>query len=145
MQRLSVFLACALASTAFGADDKFLEWMDRIAQSQLSAREAAVAKIRTAAEADARKQMVRAKILELIGGLPDYNGPLNAKVTGKIELARYTIEKVVFESLPQFYITGNLYRPNDSAKHPGILMPMGHWEEGKPAGQRIAANLALKG
>ena len=80
-----------------------------------------------------------------IGGLPDYAGPLNAKVTGKIELARYTIEKVVFESLPQFYITANLYRPNDSAKHPGILMPMGHWEEGKPAGQRIAANLAVKG
>jgi Acetyl xylan esterase (AXE1) len=138
-------LSLALTLPLLGDEDKFLEWMDRIAQQQLSAREAAVANIRTTAEAEARKAWVRGKVLELLGGLPDYNGPLNARVTGKIALSRYTIEKVIFESLPQFYISANLYRPNDASKHPGILMPMGHWEEGKPAGQRIAANLALKG
>jgi Acetyl xylan esterase (AXE1) len=143
MRRL--LLATLLGLPLMAADDKLLTWMDRIAQQQLSTREAAVAKIRTTADAEARKQTVRAKILELIGGLPDYSGPLNPKVTGKIELPKYTIEKVIFESLPQFYVTGNLYRPNDSTKHPGIIMPMGHWEEGKPAGQGIAANLALKG
>jgi hypothetical protein len=144
---MKLILPCLLlvAFPALAAEDKFLQWMDRIAQRQLAAREAAIAKIATSAEADARKATVRAKILELIGGLPDYNGPLNARTTGKITLTRYTIEKVIFESLPQFYVSGNLYRPNDSLKHPGILMPMGHWDEGKPAGQRIAANLALKG
>jgi hypothetical protein len=129
MRRL--LLATLLGLPLMAADDKLLTWMDRIAQQQLSTREAAVAKIRTTADAEARKQTVRAKILELIGGLPDYSGPLNPKVTGKIELPKYTIEKVIFESLPQFYVTGNLYRPNDSTMHPGIIMPMGHWEEGK--------------
>jgi cephalosporin-C deacetylase-like acetyl esterase len=138
-------MGLALAIPLLGAEDRFLEWMDRIAQQQLSARETTLAAIHTTNAADLRKAFVRAKILELIGGLPDYNGPLNAKVTGRIALPRYTIEKVIFESLPQFYVTANLYRPNDAMKHPGILMPMGHWEEGKPAGQRIAANLALKG
>ena len=56
-----------------------------IAQEQLSKREAAVAGIQSVAEAEARRQAVRAKILELIGGLPDYSGPLNARVTGQIE------------------------------------------------------------
>src|SRR5437762_1118851 len=140
-----LLLGWALAGPLLGADGKFLEWMDRIAQQQLSVREAAVAKIRDTAEAEKRKAWAREKVLELIGGLPDYNGPLNARVTGKIGLARYSIEKLIFESLPQFYVTANLYRPNDTLRHPGILMPIGHWEEGKPAGQWIAANLALKG
>ena len=64
------------------ADDQFLKWMDSIAQEQLSKREAAIAGIQTTAEAQARQQAVRAKILALIGGLPDYAGPLNAKITG---------------------------------------------------------------
>src|ERR1041385_1629081 len=110
--RLIAFLcvSASLHQPVLAADDKLLEWMDRIAQQQLSAREAAIAKIGTQSEAEARKDRVRAKVLELIGGLPDYNGPLNAKVTGKIELPKYTIEKVIFESLPQFYVSANLYR-----------------------------------
>ena len=36
-------------------------------------------------EAESRKTEVRERILRLIGGLPDYAGPLNARVTGRIE------------------------------------------------------------
>ena len=81
-------------------------------------------------EAERRQQQVRAKILELLGGLPDYEGPLNARVTGRIERARYTIEKVIFESLPQFYVPADLYLPKEPGKHPAVLRPMGHWEQG---------------
>jgi dienelactone hydrolase len=119
--------------------------MDRIAQQQLSEREATVARIHTVGEAKARQAWVRAEILKLLSGLPDYNGPLNAKVTGRLERSRYTIEKVIFESLPEFYVTANLYLPREGGKHPGVLMPMGHSEEGKLAGQPMAANLAMKG
>jgi len=119
--------------------------MDRIAQQQLSEREATVARIRTVGEAKARQAWVRAKILELLGGLPDYNGPLNARVTGRIERSHYSIEKVIFESLPEFYVTADLYLPKEGGKHPGVLMPMGHWEQGKLAAQPMAANLAMKG
>jgi hypothetical protein len=57
--------------------------------------------------------------------------PLHAEIFGKIEEKDYTIEKVLIETLPGFYLGGNLYRPrNGSAKHPGILTPQGHWQYG---------------
>jgi dienelactone hydrolase len=125
--------------------DPLLDWMDGIAQQQLQRRETAIAGIRTIADAERRKQTVRQTILSLLGGLPDYNGPLNAKTTGRIKAGGYEIEKVIFESLPGFFVTANLYRPEHSGRYPGILLQAGHTQEGKPEGQRLAANLALKG
>lgn len=127
------------------SQDPFLAWLDRIAQQQLKRREQAIAEIRTVGDADKRKQYVRAKILELIGGLPDYDGPLNARVTGRINGDATLIEKVIFESLPGLFITANLYKPNRPGRHPAILFPLGHWDEGKVAVQLLAANLAAKG
>src|SRR5438128_5782276 len=116
--------------------------MNQIAQQQLDKREVAVRAVQSVDQAEARKRWVRAKILELIGGLPDYTGPLNARTTGRIETQKYIIEKVIFESLPKVFVTGNVYRPKASGRYPGVLIPMGHWIEGKPAAQEIAANLA---
>ena len=125
--------------------DPLLDWLDRIAQRQLDERARAIAAIRTPADADRRKAVVRAKLTELIGGLPVYNGPLNARITGRLESNTHTIEKVIFESLPGFFITANLYRPNTPGRHPAILVPAGHTQEGKPEVQLVAANLAAKG
>src|SRR4051794_26153841 len=109
----TVFCLTALVSLAQSpATDPLLAWLDRIAQQQLEEREGAIAAIRTQADADRRKAMVRAKLTELVGGLPTYNGPLHARVTGRLQSDTHTIEKVIFESLPGFYITANLYRPN---------------------------------
>jgi dienelactone hydrolase len=80
-----------------------------------------------------------------LGGLPDYKGPLNAKITGEIRTDSYTIEKVIYESLPGFYITADVYRPNRPGRYPAVLMQSGHTQEGKPENQRVAANLAMKG
>jgi len=52
---------------------------------------------------------------------------------------------VLFQSLPNFYVTGDLYRPNKPGRYPAILFQSGHTQEGKPEPQRAAANLALKG
>jgi len=125
--------------------DPLLRWMDRIAQEQLQRREAAVASVRSIADAERRKRHVRETMLSLLGGLPDYNGPLNPRITGRIRADGYVIEKVIFESLPGFYITANLYRPAEGGRYLGILLQAGHTQEGKPEGQRLAANLAVKG
>lgn len=125
--------------------DPLLRWMNRIAQHQLQERQKEVDQVHTVAEAERRKQKVRETLLKLLGGLPDYRGPLNPKITGEIHADGYTIEKVLFESLPHFYVTADLYRPNQPGRHPAILFQSGHTQEGKPEPQRAAANLARKG
>ena len=143
-----IVLAFCLARVCFAqpaADDPLLAWFDRLAQRQLDERDRAIAAIHTTADADQRKAMVRAKLMELIGGLPQYDGPLHARVTGQMVSDTHTIEKVIFESLPGFYITANLYRPNNPGRFPAVLVPAGHTQEGKAESQVVAANLAAKG
>ena len=125
--------------------DALLRWMNQIAQQQLHRRENAIAAIQTVADAERRKELVRETLLDILGDLPDYNGPLNARITGRIEAESYSIEKVIFESLPGFFVTANLYRPNQPGRYPAVLLQSGHTQEGKPEPQRLAANLALKG
>lgn len=55
--------------------------------------------------------------------------PLRAVIHGKRTVAALgiTVENVSFESVPGFFVTGNLYRPHASAGTPaGILRPHGH-------------------
>ena len=101
------------------------------AQQQLTQREETVSgfglpQTQTGAE------FVRSKILEITGGLPDYRGPLNARITGKLTNPRYTLEKVIFESLPHYYVTANLYRPNQPGRYPAVRCPPGTLRWGKP-------------
>ena len=114
----STLLIAPLLYAQQGKPDPFLQWMDQIAQQQLERREKAIAEIHTVAGAQRRKHVVREKLMELLGGLPDYNGPLNPRITGRIQNESYTIEKVIFESLPGYFVTANLYRPNQSGRYP---------------------------
>ena len=70
---------------------------------------------------------LRKKLLQMIGGLPEQKTPLNARITGKIQLAGYRIEKVIFESLPGFHVSALLYVPDAPATpKPAVLVPCGH-------------------
>ena len=139
------FLSPLLLSAQETPIDPLLHWMDQIAQRELQARQDTMAKIHTVADAEKRKQYVRSKLIELMGGLPDYHGPLNARITGRIQAEGYVIEKLIFESLPGIYVTANVYRPSQPGRYPGILFQSGHTLEGKAEPQLTAANLALKG
>ena len=139
-----VILAAVVPVSAQSASP-FLSALDAIAQRQLRARADVIAGIKDTAAADARKRVVREKILSLIGGLPDYHGPLNPRVTKTMPRDGYVIEHVMFDSLPDYVVTANLYRPDRPGRAPAILMSMGHWESGKGAGQLLSMNLARRG
>ena len=60
--------------------------------------------------------------------------PLNAKVTGKLAKKEYRVEKIIFESIPNFYVTGTMFLPRESkfkAPYPGVLVVCGHSFNGK--------------
>ena len=84
-----------------------------------------------------------------IGAFPERN-PLNPVVTGTVQKEGYTVEKVRFESQPNFWVTANLFLP-DETKYPkpwpGVLVACGHSANGKgyAAYQRVSALLALNG
>src|SRR5579883_3170574 len=77
-------------------------------------------------------EKVRGKRLEemrdMLGLLPwPQRTPLNLRITGIIDRPEYTIEKIVFESMPKFYVTGNLYVPkNRKGRVPAVIYVCGH-------------------
>src|SRR2546422_11778074 len=55
---------------------------------------------------------LRKQILSSAGLLPmTEKTPLHTQLFGKLERGNYTVEKVVLETYPGFYLGGNLYRP----------------------------------
>ena len=58
--------------------------------------------------------------------------PLDARIFDRRDFGDFTVEKVVFQSLPGFNVTGNLYRPkNLDGPTAGILNPHGHAVHGR--------------
>src|SRR4029079_2509654 len=80
-----------------------------------------------------RAERVRRQILVAEGLWPmPTKTPLSAVIHGKIERPDYTVEKVYFESAPDFFVTGNLYKPKKiSGKVPAVLFAHGHWKDAR--------------
>lgn len=79
-----------------------------------------------------RAEQVQRQVKVAMGIWPEpTRTPLNAVVYGKIEGDGYTIEKVYFESMPGFFVTGSLFRPREAGKHPAVLCPHGHWKDAR--------------
>src|ERR1700754_2981995 len=97
-----VMMVVVPAAAQKPAPSPFVEALDAVAQQQLKARASAVAAIRDIPSAQARKAAVRQRVLSLIGGLPDYRGPLNPRVTKTTARDGYAIDNVMFESLPGY-------------------------------------------
>jgi len=81
---------------------------------------------------DIRAAHLRELVLASAGLLPmPERTPLNAQVFGQITHPDYSVSKVYFESLPGFFVAGNLYRPIGDGPFPAILSPHGHWAYGR--------------
>ena len=81
---------------------------------------------------NARAAYLRQHILASAGLLPlPDRTPLNPVVSGEVRHADFIVERVYFESLPGFFVTGNLYRPIGPGPFPAILSAHGHWTNGR--------------
>jgi dienelactone hydrolase len=108
---------------------------------------------RSLEEWEARKQKLRTQILFASGLLPmPLKNPLHPVIFGRIEHDDYSIEKVYIETLPGYYLGGNLYRPRGrTGKLPGMLSTHGHWDYGRLENQPLNSvpargiNLARQG
>ncbi len=70
-----------------------------------------------------RAAHLRKQVLAAAGLLPlPEKSPLHPQVFGRVERDGYTIEKVMLETLPGYYLCGNLYRPTSDGRHPGVLL-----------------------
>lgn len=121
-----------------------IEKLNQTANQLLTKRAASVAALQTRADAEARRKYVRSTVLRLIGGLPA-RGPLNAKVVGQWQGQGFHIERIVYESLPHFYVTANLYLPEGTGRFPAILETPGHSPAGKAGEFDFASNFARNG
>ena len=84
------------------------------------------ARIQTPAQMTARNRYVREKSIEMIHGLPERNA-LDPVVVKSFERDGYKVENIMFQSQPDFWVTGNLYIPlRGSGPYPGIISPCGH-------------------
>jgi dienelactone hydrolase len=123
------------------------DYLRELAQRAYLTRNREIAKLTNPAAIRARQKWVRETFWKLAGGEPERT-PLNARSLGTVEREGFRIEKILYESVPQFHVPANLYIPS-SAKppYPGVLFQMGHTMNGKAADtyQRCCQGLARLG
>lgn len=147
---LLMALACggvAQAQAAATGRAELTAYLDGLARERLKAREAEIAGLKSRGEAEARRVRNRAKLLSLIGGLPEVRTPLAAKTFGVVQEDGFKVEKITYDSLPGYHVTANVYVPTGQGggPFPAIIAAPGHGLDGKLSNRDFAANLARAG
>jgi len=117
------------------------------ALEHLKKRSSKVSALKTEAQWVKRQNEVRRILMELVGPFPEKT-PLNPRVTGIVKKEGYRIEKVIYESRPNFYVTACLFIPDGlRGKTPAILNPIGHSQNAfrEELYQNVIFNLVRKG
>lgn len=110
-------------------------------------RDEAVLHLDSAARIEERQRYVRERFAEALGGLPERT-PLRARVTRVLERDDYRVEMLVYESLPGFRVTANVYVPRrHDPPYPAVLGVAGHSDNGKASAtyQRAWISMAKRG
>ncbi len=155
--RFSEFANCQEAATARGMPDALPPlnrfprmvqefFVDRVRGAEEEGLKE-LAALRSKADAERYIAGVRQKIRCCFEPFPE-KAPLNPRITGIVERDAYHIEKVIFESRPEFFVTANLYIPKGRKfPLPGVVGTCGHSENGKAAEayQSFAQGLARMG
>ncbi|MFC2124549.1 alpha/beta hydrolase [Bacteroidota bacterium] len=129
------------------AENTLYKHVSEIAFEQLNNRKYQIYTLQTQSDINGHQMKVRVKLDNIIGKFPRKT-PLNAKVTGKLKGDGFTVEKVLFESQPGFYVTSALFIPEGiSGRLPAVIYCSGHTWEGfrSITYQHVILNLVKKG
>lgn len=110
-------------------------------------RDSEIAKLRTKSDWQKRQTLVKDKLMKIVGPFPEKT-PLNPVITGVLQKDGYRVEKIIYESMPDFYVTGCLFIPDSiDGKVPAILNVVGHNQDAFRAElyQTVYLNLVKKG
>src|SRR5580658_6560576 len=92
-----------------------------LASEAYDRRNAQIRKLTSAAAIHERQRWARETFWKIAGGMPDRTA-LHTRTTGAFEREKYRVEKLLFESRPDEWISANLYIPkNGTAPFPGVL------------------------
>ena len=117
---VTTLLLCLAA--AAGPSGQYRTLNDRFTPPRISSREAWTP----------RAKYIREHIMASAGLVPmPAKTDLKPVVFDDVRHPGYIVSKVYFESLPGFFVTGNLYRPDGAGPFPAILSPHGHWANGR--------------
>ena len=150
---LMQILECAMLTFSSHVDgyydvsDQLIDYLRRRAEKCFEEQERR-RKVDSISDFEENRRDVRDRFLDAIGGLPDKKTPLNAQCTGKIDRGSHTIEKIVYQSLPEFYVTAALYVPKGLGEpNPAVLFLCGHSDSGKayPVYQAVCVDLVTNG
>jgi dienelactone hydrolase len=80
-----------------------------------------------------RSAVVKRQMQVALGLWPEpTRTPLNAVIHGRIDRGDFSVERVFFEAIPGYFVTGSLFRPASAdGRKPAILCPHGHWNDGR--------------
>jgi len=140
------FRVLQLAASDAPVITPYLKYQTEMAWQQDEQRGQAWEGIRTEQDLLAAQRQLEQHLLAMLGGLPSERTPLHPRITGKIQMDGFRIEKLIFESLPGVYVAALVYVPEDGNQtHPAILVPAGHAANGKIHYQALCQRLVQRG
>jgi len=140
---LGLTLAAALRAATPAGHPAFLEHI----RAEARALRAAEQRPESAAAWQEQRRTLRAQLAEAWGAFPAQPSALQPKVLGTLQRDGYRVEKIVFQTLPDVWMTANAYVPNRPGRRPAVLAVHGHWKGAKqdPVVQSRCIGLAKLG
>ena len=115
-----------MADTISGQPDS--QTFDKLMQAQGRALRAGDKPPTAKKEWQEQRSRLRATLFAAMGSMPDKPCPLEAKILGTLKREGYRIEKLVFQSRPDVWVTATAYVPAEAkGKVPAVLAVHGHW------------------
>jgi dienelactone hydrolase len=128
MNRVMIVTLFVSAVSAFGVDDAPLAEYFRVETARIAAKP--LMGIDSAETWKARRPELQRQLKDMLGLWPEPpRGDLKVEIRGTVERPDFVVERILYQSLPGLYVTGNVYRPKTIDKRlPAILYVCGHSE-----------------